>query len=288
MQKYFCLSKYIILELRIRRIVMNSEILGKYIVLFEGDKVGSLNVYQKGLMIELECQCVCASAVVLRLAVLTGNSRKVLGVMMPEGDKLKFKKKYSKSDLKQLAIESIDGCYLITDQEAEQPFDITKIPAEINPAPKMQPEPLSEAEPTPIPDLEPELAPEPLPTPELEPEAAPEPLPTPELEPEAAPEPLPTPELEPEAKQKNEFLFKEWVIEEDPQSLFGDEELIKSSQGVTGTLKKSLNNGNIMLAVPFAANEPFPLMQIFCFGESMSIRGKNYLVFQIKNGKLVC
>lgn len=270
---------------------MYNEICGKYTVLFEGDKVGSLDVSQKGLMIEVQCQCICAAAVVLKLAVLTGNSRKVIGVMMPEGDKLNFKKKYSKNDLKQLSIESIEGCYLITGEEAERPFDISKTPIEIVETSKTQS--------ALAPELEAEPASAPAPEPAAEPVSAPAPEPAAEpvlaSEPEPAAEPVSVLAPEPsnlavdkKIEPKNDFLFKEWVNEEDPQSLFSDEELRQVCQSVSGTLKKHLDNGNIMLAMPFIANEPFPLMQIFCFGESMSIRDKNYLVFQIKDGKLFC
>lgn len=118
---------------------MNTDLFGEFTVLHKGESVGTLSVGAAGLMTEFICECVYPTAQVLRLAVLAGNDRAVLGVMMPEEDKLRFRKKYSKNDLSAMKIQSIEGALLITSEEASSPYDAAKHPVP-KPLLKLEPE----------------------------------------------------------------------------------------------------------------------------------------------------
>lgn len=118
---------------------MNTDLFGEYTVLHQGESVGQLTVGAAGLMTEFTCTCVCPSTQVLRLAVLTGNDRMVLGVMMPAGDKFRFQKRYSKNDLNVLHLLSIEGALLLTKEEMAAPYEAEKRP--VPNAPLEEPEP---------------------------------------------------------------------------------------------------------------------------------------------------
>lgn len=275
---------------------MYDELYGKYTVNYGGDKVGSLKVTKEGLMTAFECNCTCAAARILRLAVLSGNGRSILGVMMPYGDKLGFKKRYSKNDLRQMDINSIDGAYLVTEDDLEIQNDevasafLNLAGGKEPPRPKPEPSRLMPE----VPRLRPEsprIVQEPIiPVAKLQFNS--------ELSAENEEPDIPTfsdanvdemedntqKDISSERQNENE---PDWQEESEPHALFADEELSEFSRGVEGAMKRQLSDGNILLAVPFKAGEPFPIMPIFCFGESMSISGNSYLVFRLKDGNLI-
>jgi len=88
------------------------EIYGKYSVYLDGSHVGHLTVSQVGLMTEFNCECILATSEVLRLAILCGDKYRVFGVMLPDGDRLRCIKRFSKNELTRMSIDSIDGCKL--------------------------------------------------------------------------------------------------------------------------------------------------------------------------------
>jgi len=336
--------------------MMNHEMLGEYAVEYGGTKVGKLTVSQAGLKVQFSCVCVVAGGEVLRLAILCGERYVVLGVLFPDGDKLRFRKSYSRHDLQTKGLHTIDGCRLVTKQDVLPAPIKQPAPPEPKVVPESKPEVVSEPEttppkpviplePEPVSELPPVLVPEPaslfipasapLPPPIPEPDIPAEPLPVPE--PAPAPEPMPVsepkstptpidpppePTLEPGGREPD-FIFSDadvddvdpypappeppqntspaWTpvagrepLEPDPvwapvtdlSALFADPELQAASQSVTGAMirrQRELTE----LAVPFTVGTPFPLMPIFCFGQSAEIDGSSYLVFQIKNGNLV-
>ena len=76
-----------------------------------------------------------------------------------------------------------------------------------------------------------------------------------------------------------------WQPELRPEELVKDPELrqllCKAEQAI------SLAEGErIWLGVPLEVGKPFPLMPIFCLGRWEKINGKNYMVFQIRDGEL--
>ena len=78
-----------------------------------------------------------------------------------------------------------------------------------------------------------------------------------------------------------------WAQEPEPQRHFSDQELQIVCRSVNGAMKKKGRCGETLLAIPFDTDNPFPLMPIFCFGESIRIHGKSYLMFRIKDGCIV-
>jgi len=180
---------------------MMKELFGEYIVEYNSAKVGLLTVSEHGLMARFTCQCVVATAEVLRLAILSGDRYIPLGVLLPEGDKLHFAKQFSKNDLRMKGLSSIDGCRLVTSRDT--------LTAEPRPMPIPEPMPEPTPEPEPIPEPIPAPEPEPIPPPE------PEPIPQPALTPESELPPTPVgdgvldvpPDLEPDP---NPFPEPEW------------------------------------------------------------------------------
>ena len=54
--------------------------------------------------------------------------------------------------------------------------------------------------------------------------------------------------------------------------------LAREAAGLEGGLWRREGNGR-MLALPYAADQPFPLTALFCFGRIRSIRGRAYVVY---------
>lgn len=322
---------------------MNHEMLGEYAVEYGGSKVGKLTVAQAGLKVQFSCVCVVACGEVLRLAILCEDRYVVLGVLLPDGDKLRFHKSYSRHDLEMKGLHAIDGCRLVAKQDtltaptkpatpepevvpepgpevAPEPKPtplkpVTPPRAESAPAPTLEPIPLSipASAPLPPPIPAPDILTEPLPVPEPEAIPPPEPIPVPiDPPPEPPPElggrepdlifsdadvddvdPYPQPEppitssvWTPVARIEPEYPDPAWTPLTDLGALFTDPELQMASQQVTGAMIRK-QRAFTELAIPFIVGTPFPLMPIFCFGQSAEIDGSSYLVFQIKNGNLV-
>jgi len=282
---------------------MMKELFGEYIVEYNSAKVGLLTVSEHGLMARFTCQCVVATAEVLRLAVLAGDRYIPLGVLLPEGDKLHFARQFSKNDLRMKGLSSIDGCRLITSRDT--------LTAEPRPMPMPEPEPISE--PAPLPEPEPIQIPEPTPIPPPEPapveDAVPNASPDPEPVPPPDSTPFPEPEWEPiEDLDDHRAIYTHaaiitadpppiadedpddihpWTAHPDPGLLFLDPDLIQACAHISGAMTRPCGNDCIALAVPFESGKPFPLMPVFCFGKAEEVDGRSHLVFQIKNGILV-
>ena len=176
------------------------ELFGEYAVEYAAAKVGTLAVSQHGLVARFSCQCVVETKEILRLAVRSGEHNVVLGVMMPDGDKLRFCKKYSRRDLSLKGLIRIDGCRLVSERDnlevqpmpepKSQPKPIPK--PQPKPIPKPQPEPMPKPQPEPMPKPQPKPTPKPIPTPPI-PKPKPKPIPIPAPMPKPMPAPIPAP-----------------------------------------------------------------------------------------------
>ncbi|MCL2562681.1 MAG: hypothetical protein FWE08_01415 [Oscillospiraceae bacterium] len=277
---------------------MFEQLIGEYTVEYANTKVGRLTVSSQGLTARFIAECVVATAEILRLAVLVGDRYVILGVLLPDGDTLRFTKAYSKNDLRLKGLTSIDACRLVSKHDAL--VAPTPMPA---PEPKPTPTPAPEPAPVeddnnrpaaditaPTPDLDWELvrpldedailfthaaqipAPEPLVIEEPVPEPKPEPAP--ELAADPIPDPAPPP---PPIK---------WTPHPAPGILFTDPDLVTASANIQNAMTRPCGKDCIELAVPFEAGQPFPLLPIFCFGKAAEIADRAYLVFRIKNGSL--
>lgn len=182
------------------------EIHGEYSVRYGGSPVGHLSVSQKGLMTEFKCECVLATGEILRLAVLSRNRYEILGVMLPDGDRLRYKKSYSKNDLAKMSLDSIDGCKLVRPGDSLLPD---------HPAPPEEPY-------------------------VNEPDAPEEPEIPPELPQPHAP---PDPEYIAESHDAREMI---WQYEEKPWELFSDAELQRACQNVTGALSMTIEGVTLL------------------------------------------
>ena len=70
-----------------------------------------------------------------------------------------------------------------------------------------------------------------------------------------------------------------------PASLFSDADIQEACTGVSGALVM-YDKDYTFLAVPLDSHSPFPMMPIFCFGDSIFIGKKEYVMFRIRNGIL--
>jgi len=202
---------------------MLQELFGEYVVEYGGTKVGRLSVSGEGLMVRFSCECVVVTTDILRLAILCENRYVVLGVLLPDGDKLRFTKRYSKNDLRMRGLSAIHSCRLLSRRDAlftetAEPNPPSSVPTPqeepampiltptANPIPATPDFIIETMAPPPEPAIQ-VLAPAPPPEPESEPEL-PAPISepiieilAPEMEPEPTPEPeTPPPPSEPEAE----------------------------------------------------------------------------------------
>ncbi len=76
-----------------------------------------------------------------------------------------------------------------------------------------------------------------------------------------------------------------WFHADHPDTLFSDPDFADICRGVRDALTKQAGELTL-LAVPVSPDEPFPMMPVFCLGDSGRIGGREYIVFKIKNGKL--
>lgn len=233
---------------------------GNYDVYAGEANVGTLSVSANGLMTVIECDCKIVSDDILRLAAVTERGVVLLGVMMPTGGSLHFKKSYSKNALAQLGLEDVSS------------FAVFSGNASIE-RPAFAPQP--------VPPPEEEYVPEPAPTPN---QAV---MPAPEPEPEPSPEPDPVQMPAPAVEGVQDMGNNEgWEPISNPSNLFTDKDIADVCERVRGAF--TLNRDGItMLAVPVQSNEPFPMMPIFCFGHNQTIAGREYIVFKIREGKLL-
>jgi len=239
--------------------------------------------------------CELSTSEILRLGVRVGEHVVSLGVLLPEGGKLHFEKRFSKHDLRQRGVLRIDGCSLISANHVVAPP--ASVGADSNPPATAEPER------PPLPDLAdlPEWEFIETWTPTGDPEATeevihvfPAPEPVGDIAPPPAEEPPPPPEIPApfvEADLDNVQPFPQtlpvWTPHPDPSVLFLDDALASKCSEFQGALTRACEDACIELAVPLEESEPFPLMSIFHLGKALEIDGKLYLVFRIIDGNAV-
>lgn len=268
--------------------------IGEYSIYAGSAEIGTLSVTQNGLMTVLRCESGAVSDEILRLAAVTERGAVPLGVMMPEGDVLRFQKSYSKNSMAQLGLQGVTGFILVTPKGPYAPegFENQAQAAEENASdlPPLGGEEMTEnpAE-NPAENLAEENPSLPWENTENLPEVAGENVPAP---PETPAEIKAEEKDGEEAAQKPDETAAQvqggdgWEPVSDPGALFTDRDIAAVCEQVRGAF--SLKRGDLtMLAVPVRGDEPFPMMPIFCFGHNQTIAGREYVVFKIQNGKLI-
>ena len=228
-----------------------------YEVTYKSQTAGRVLVSPRGLLTGFECTCTVHTGDVLRLVGVTPDTSVSLGILMPQGDLLTLNRSFSKNQIAPLLGEDRVSFFLI---KADQ--DIRTLPQMLT----------AKAPAEALPEAAPALAP--LPKPESDPAAAP-------ASPPAAENTVPV--MVPPASKPP--VPDVWQQVPDPGRFFSDEELISICQSINDALYQETKDG-ILLAVPVFSDRPFPLMPVFCCGDSMVIDGKTYVVFTVKNGKL--
>ena len=75
-----------------------------------------------------------------------------------------------------------------------------------------------------------------------------------------------------------------WTPEPEPGRLLSDALLRRLCASARGALIRRGEEG-LLLALPLAGSEPFPLLPVFCLGTFRRLAGKPYLVFGIFEGR---
>lgn len=256
---------------------MMDNLIGTHRVIRNGEDAGTLTITQHGNMTVFDLSSDFESRDILRLAGVSHKQEYVaIGVAAPEGGMLKLRKSFSKSALKSLGLDETAGFFLILRDE--------KFKAEQNSEPDSVPE-------TP-PEQTQEQTPDPLPESAMESENPPPQLQaiTPPPEPPRAaqvssPQPqsseVPHTEAFPESTDETG-----WEPIDDPSRLFSDADIAAACRGAKGCLTMQ-SDGITLLAIPIVPDEPFPMMPVFCFGDSVKINGREYIVFKSKSGNFV-
>ncbi|NLL45687.1 MAG: hypothetical protein GX250_02600 [Clostridiales bacterium] len=93
---------------------------GTYAIGYEGREVGSLKVYNEGLMTVFIAETLPLSGV-WRIAIESGGLTVPIGVLVPSQRGLYLKKSFTKNMLAQLNIQGIDGVSLLSKEHSEAP-----------------------------------------------------------------------------------------------------------------------------------------------------------------------
>lgn len=93
---------------------------GTYAINYEGREVGSLKVYNEGLMTVFIAETLPLSGV-WRIAVESGGITVPIGVLVPSQRGLYLKKSFTKNTLAEQKIQSIDGALLLSQERSAQP-----------------------------------------------------------------------------------------------------------------------------------------------------------------------
>jgi hypothetical protein len=175
-----------------------------------------------------------------------------------------------------------------------QPERQAQLETQTEPQPKRQAQPETRTEPQPERQAQLETRTEPQPERQAQPETRTEPQPERQAPPSANTEqtkPQDSPE-QAEAGTGAETVPAEkpgaadgWFHADQPETLFSDPDFADICRGVSNALTKQAGELTL-LAVPVSPDEPFPMMPVFCLGDSGRIGGREYIVFRIKNGKL--
>lgn len=265
---------------------------GDYPVIAGGQSVGSLNISQNGLMTVFDCTCNYMSQDVFRLAAVCGGKYVPLGVMMPEAGVLRLKKSCTKNTLAGLSYLDTDIFHLIRNGDVySQKDEIQDVRMATLPPVAEEDNGLDERErfSEPVqneanidpkqsePEQKPEmhaLFPDPMPS---------EPEPTLQVQDDKPLLPPSEPDIMP--TQSEMPAINGWHPIAQPRILFNDPGIAAASEEISGALTLE-RDGILHLAVPLLPDEPFPMMPVFCFGNSEEIGDQEYLVFKISNGNL--
>ena len=292
-------------------------LLGTHPVIRDGAEIGTLTITQSGNMTAFDLLCRYNSVDVLRLAGVSSGNYVNIGVAIPEGGNLILKKKFSKSSLAVLKLETEAGFHLIRSDEsyAASQDDSIELRTKESEEPKIksaepiiesletQIESTTEAFEAPAQETVEEALTEILDEPQEKSQSAvPAENPpentdilhenTPEaesVEPESAAPELNEQHVEPELSESTEATQDDapmWTPIADPSALFGDPDIVNACKGITGALTMK-QEGITLLAIPLESDKPFPLMPVFCFGDSAKIDGVEYIVFKSKDGNFV-
>lgn len=237
---------------------------GEFDVYIDDTPGGKLEIFKSGLLTCFTCSAHTDTPRVMRLAADLGDRYETIGVMMPGSDGVHLTKYFTKNDLYIKNLEAAQK-YLLINSDTEYPSAVIQEP---------QTETVTEAM--------------------LE--AVFQELP---INAEADINSEDTTD-EPGGCQKPEGVedissFQEgeeeancsplWMPCVSPQLLFNDREAGKSIAGCQGVLTAEKDDFTYV-AVPVDPGKPFPAMPIFYFGSQGTYNGKNYLVFQLKDGQL--
>ncbi len=229
---------------------------GAFPVYLGGVRVGTVTVSQSNQRTSFACVCNNTTRDVLRLAAVCSGHFVPLGVVMPDGDTVRLNKNYTRAALGELGFDTAESYHLI------HAGDVWHGDA-----------------------IEPDRAPEPEP---IKPEPAPvkpEPVIMQAPPAETSSPNLDAPESEPDTSEAAPPL-NGWMPLGEPSGLFDDPELTNAVAELDGALTAQ-RDGAHLLAVPVSPAQPFAMMPVFCFGASEAIGGTDYIVFKIKNGRLV-
>ena len=228
-----------------------------YPIIIDGETVGTLTEDRQGARTVFDAECRMQPGVV-RLSVYGGGKEGYLGVLAPEGGKLRLHKALSRSQLREFPAK------IETAEPSGRPASSAPSPegSAHGEAPTPEPEIMTEPEPIPEPSPEPPVKPVPEPCPEPPKEAEPEP------EPEPCPEPSEEAPAEPETPKEPEIPKKpkelSWYASPDGALVCfdGERTLIalppedeRVPKGIEGTLRE--------------------------------IEGKQYLVYPTKDGRII-
>ncbi len=288
---------------------------GDFPVSYNAQTVGNVSVTQNGLMTVFNSTCNPGSSEVLRLAAVCGGNYVMLGVMMPDSaGAVHIKKSYSKNALTGMGYTAPESFYLVRPNEAFSSNESVPPPETAEIAPQTgskQPEAARPAQqssgqqhnmkPTqkqlPVPERMPpfKLPPDRQTQPQTQTQAQPKVMSPNSDNPadKAASQAAPGSTEQDEAHAKPEAAPNEeppenlegWSKTDNAAALFRDPEFAQVCRSVKNALTKKTGE-TTLLAVPIAQDEPFPMMPVFCFGESGRIAGREYIIFKIKNGKL--
>ena len=229
-----------------------NNLLGEHSVMHGGRSVGTLTVSQSGLMTTFECVCDYDSEDVLRLANAVDGEYTHIGVVMPDGGQMRLRKSFTKSALEGLRLNPNAGFALI--KRGEKPQAATEQ------GPTLQEPPQEDTVP-------------------------PEPQEEPQEKLQESIEETPEPEIKPTARITLEARDNTWRVAENPAELFRDQDIAEACKTASGALTAE-RDGFTLLAIPVSQETPFPMMPVFCFGESEIIGGREYIVFKAKDGNL--
>jgi hypothetical protein len=221
---------------------------GEYPIVIGGEITGVLTVSKDGPMTVFRARCK-NNGKLLRLSVY-GESEGYLGVMQPEGENYVLVKRLSRAALEKFP-QKISCAGEAGDSEMY----------------------LRQEQPVPEEDME-NNAPE---------ESAEENTQIcPEVIVEKSPEECPQESAERSPEEKS-LLWREMP---DPWALFADLELKKLFQKTRGVLI-SKQEDRLLIAVPTAGNDSFPPLPVYVGGVARTIEGRQYVVFELKNGKII-